>query len=172
MSEPSVDKQNLLTMRARRLAERSSTDVATAPRESILIFRLGGERFAIRLKFVAAVLPFDRVTRVPTAGDRVLGVMAIRGEIHAVYALDRVLELPRAAAGDSGEGHVLALRGLGRQLGVRVDRVEAIDHIESGPAADQPALARAFVKPVASAALILIEDLEKLFNSLSRGEDQ
>jgi len=162
---------NLLDVRARRLAERPVAAVVPEARDPILIFCLGRERFAIRLKFIASIVPFERVTPVPTSGPDVLGVMAVRGEVHAVYALDRILELPRAAIETlPTDGHVLALRHVGRQIGVRVDRVEMIDEIPRAEAA--AGATRVFVTPAHSAPLILIENLESILNPSSRGEDQ
>ena len=87
-----------------------------------LIFRLGQERYAIALKELAEVLPFQGCTQVPGASPQFLGVINLRGELRPVINLARVL----SGSPSSEAGAVLILR---RQTGLKVDAIEDLREI-------------------------------------------
>jgi purine-binding chemotaxis protein CheW len=111
---------------------------AQAPR--CAVFCAGGERFALALDAVrAVVLPQPPFARVPRSGPAVRGAMNLRGRILAVVDLATLLGLPPAADGER-DAHVLVLEGerggvgllVGAVLGVEPLRVER--PAEAGPA--------------------------------------
>lgn len=168
--------EQLLIQRAKRMANRSSElsaqETNRSNSESILIFMLGGERFAFRMTAVSAVVPLAKLTVVPTADPRILGAMVVKGEVYCIFDLTRVLELPRATAGDHG-GYVVVLRMPGYHIGFCVDQVEAIDGIDDESSSrEELAHGRSFVKPRTTAALILIDNFESLLGTLLHEENQ
>ena len=179
--------EQLLIQRAKRMAARVDelTEVQTnSTAQSILIFTLGAERFAFRMKSVSAVVPMAKVTAVPTADPKILGVMVVKGEVNCIFDLARVLELPRASASDNANdkssAYVVVLRMPGFHIGFCVDHVESIDNIETETSASDAsahvhrelAAGRSFVKPRSSAALVLIENFESLLGTLLHEENQ
>lgn len=89
-----------------------------------LIFRLAAERYAIPLRDLAEVLPFEHCTPVPGSLPEFRGVINLRGEIRPVVDLARLLS--GTASPDSGA--ILILR---RQTALKVDAVEELSEIRS-----------------------------------------
>ncbi len=87
---------------------------APAALREVLVFRLGGEEYALDIEVVREILKAPPVTDVPRAPAHVLGVTMVRGRAIAVYDPRRRLGLPPAQAGpgarvvvcDAGEGPV------------------------------------------------------------------
>ena len=63
----------------------------------VLVFRVGGERFAVSLPAVAEVIESPELQRMPDAPEHVRGVATLRGELLSVYD-------PLALLGASGTG--------------------------------------------------------------------
>jgi purine-binding chemotaxis protein CheW len=113
--------------RARQLAHRQTTDAASAT-IAVLVVGIGTERYGIELAALAEVFPYRGCTAVPGATPALLGVMNARGDIRAVVDLRRVLELP---AGDDGAaGYVVMLRHGGGAIGLRIDAIDQVRHID------------------------------------------
>ncbi len=91
----------------------AARDQGEALRE-VLVFRLGGEEYAVEIEVVREILKAPPVTDVPRAPAHVLGVTMVRGQVIAVHDPRRRLGLPPAEAGpgarvvvcDAGEGPV------------------------------------------------------------------
>ena len=125
-------------LRAARLAKRRVEQAPHAATLTILVFRLGLDRYAIEIKEVAEVFRLHRCAPVPGSppGSPPLfaGVINLRGELRAVVDLARLLALPGGAdPGNKGDdsGFVLLLRRHGQEIGLKVDRIE--DLREIGP---------------------------------------
>ena len=58
-----------------------------------LSFRLNREWYAIIVHQLVEVLPFQKITRVPSIPDHILGVMNLRGEVLSVVDLKRFFGL-------------------------------------------------------------------------------
>jgi len=116
--------------RARRYATSQQLGEAgaeSAAGESVLVFRLGGDRYGIPVSFVREVLPQARIAPVPGAPAAVAGLIQVRGEIRPVYDLRARLQMPEAAPRPAKEGEtVIVLSAAGRDFGVRVDAAEEI----------------------------------------------
>jgi purine-binding chemotaxis protein CheW len=110
---------------SRSAAEREPDAPPVAPRH--VVFRAGGERFALPLEVVREVVvprpPFARVPRAPAA---VRGAMNLRGRVVAVVELAPLLGLAPDALGP-GQGHVLLLDRERRGLGVLVSSVLGVE---------------------------------------------
>jgi chemotaxis signal transduction protein len=118
----------------------------------VLVFRLAQERYAIELHEVAEALPFARCTPAPGSPPQFRGVINLRGELRAVVDLSRLLAL--SENGDRDAGFVLMLRRQGREIGLKVDRIEEVREIRpeelSVPAQGN------YVKGIASGTLMLL----------------
>jgi chemotaxis signal transduction protein len=62
--------------------------------ETLLAIRVGSERFALRLRDIAALIADKTVTAVPTTVAELMGVAGFRGEIVPVYDLRALLGSP------------------------------------------------------------------------------
>ena len=95
--------------------------------ESVLVFRLGGDRYGIPVSSVREVLPGARIAPVPGAPAAVAGLIQVRGEIRPVYDLRQRLQMPAAAPRPANDGEtVIVLSAAGREFGIRVDSAEEI----------------------------------------------
>lgn len=86
--------------------------------ERLLVFRIGAERFAVRLASVDEVIDAPPVQPLPDAGDAVLGVTTLRGELVPIFDPGPLL---RADAGVHQA--VLLFAREGRRVGLAIDDV-------------------------------------------------
>jgi purine-binding chemotaxis protein CheW len=143
-SEAALDKalvadaervQAVFRQRAERLAGPLAADRVGGEDVSVLVFGMGNERYGIELSRLLEVVPRPLCAPVPGAQPQLAGVLLVRGEIHPVWELSRLLGLPDLRLGDPGS--VLLLRREPRPFGLRVERVEGIRALrpeECGPA--------------------------------------
>ena len=96
----------------------------------VLAFTLGSERYGFALAALAGVLPLTRWTPVPGAPPELLGVINHRGRICSVLDLACLLGLPPSTT-LAHAAYVLLLRNPGREVGLRVDGIEAIRKVAS-----------------------------------------
>ena len=141
------------------LAEERPGAPAPSPAPDALrhvLFRLGGERYAVPLEAVReVVVPQPPFARVPRASEAVRGVMNLRGRVVAVVDLARLVGLPaQPLAG--GAGHVLLLEGDRRALGFLVGAVLGVDAIV--PAGERTGIARGVAATRIGAATVLAAD--------------
>ncbi len=172
----SVHAQMLLSTRAKMFANRDKSTVEATKEESVLIFALGSEQFAVRMTAISEVLPLGQLTSVPACDPKLIGIMPIKGEVHCIFDLTRVLELPLGPQGHQQiiSGHILVLRLPGSHIGVCVDRVLAIDHIGtdlSQATTIEGGSGRKLVRPRQAPPLILIENFVDLLGTLLQGEE-
>jgi purine-binding chemotaxis protein CheW len=92
-----------------------------------VVFRAGGERFALPLESVSVVVPpAPPFSRVPRTSAPVLGAMGLRGRVVAVVELAPLLGLP-GRTGGPGTGQVLVLDRERRALGFLVEEVLGVE---------------------------------------------
>jgi purine-binding chemotaxis protein CheW len=99
-----------------------------------ILFRAGGERYALPLEAVReVVLPQPPFARVPRSGPAVRGAMNLRGRVVPVVDVAALLGRagPRLAPGD---GQVIVLEGTQPGLGLLVAGVLGVEQL--APAAD------------------------------------
>jgi purine-binding chemotaxis protein CheW len=94
-----------------------------------VLFRAGGERFALPLASVNVVVPPDPpFALVPRTGPPVLGAMGLRGRVVAVVEMAPLLGLPAAEPGATGQ--VIVLERDRRALGFLVDGVIGVEPVD------------------------------------------
>ncbi len=100
-----------------------------------VLFRIGGERFALPLEAIREVVnPQPPFARVPRTSDAVRGAMNLRGRVVAVVDLAPLVGLSRAAPAD-GAGRVVVLERDRRGLGLLIDDVLGVESLEVPEAA-------------------------------------
>ena len=105
-----------------------------------MVFRSGGERFALPLAAVNAVVsPEPPYALVPRTAPPVLGAMGVRGRVVAVVEMAPLLGLPGGKLGRD-EGQVLVLERDRRALAFLVDGVVGVEPIDppESPVEGQP----------------------------------
>ena len=122
MSPPKEQHESdILELRAENLAQPlESTEVATDGLE-VLVWQLGGERYAIEIRYVFEAFPLTQITPVPGAGATLVGVANLRGTLLPVFALSQVLGLEHVI---SDLVRVVVLGRKGPEFGVLVDQVD------------------------------------------------
>jgi purine-binding chemotaxis protein CheW len=112
----------------RHPAPTHSQGAPAAPRQQYLAFGLGGEAFAMEIRFVKEVIQFEELTDVPLMPPFIRGVINLRGAV--VPVLDLSVRFGRAATGVSRRTCIVILevpRGGGTAVvGVIVDNVSEV----------------------------------------------
>jgi purine-binding chemotaxis protein CheW len=125
----------------------------------MVLFRAGGERFALPLDMVReVVVPQPPFARVPRASPAVRGAMNLRGRVVAVVELAPLLDLPADALGPS-QGHVLLLDRDRRGLGFLVAGVLGVETLapESAQVASPGGALASGVAEVGGAAVTVLD---------------
>ena len=99
----------------------------------LLTFSLGTEEFAFKVSEVEEILKLQRMTKVPTMRDYVIGITSLRGKIIPVIDLKARLNLKHAGEvpeygteenpGGGREAKILIIEGLQGFIGATIDRV-------------------------------------------------
>jgi len=100
--------------------------------KNVIVFALGGARWAAELRHVREVITLGFVTTVPTAPAGIAGVFNRRGTITPVLDLGPLVGKPPHATARQGDGALL-IEVDGVTAALRVDNV---DEISTLPAAD------------------------------------
>jgi purine-binding chemotaxis protein CheW len=84
----------------------------------LLVFRVGGERFAVELRMVDEVIDAPSVQPIPDAPEAVRGIATVRGELVTVYDPHPVLHVDGRV-----DGTALVFARNGRRVALLVDDV-------------------------------------------------
>ena len=99
---------------------------------NVIIFSVGGGRYAIELRWVREVVTLGFVTNVPTAPPALGGVCNLHGQILPVLDVGVLLETVAGLPARQGDG-ALVVEADGQLAALRVDQV---DHVASLHASD------------------------------------
>jgi chemotaxis signal transduction protein len=88
----------------------------------MLLFRLGGELFALDLDASEEALEFPELERVAGMPGSALGVFTLRDQLVGVFSPERALRVRREA----DTGVVLVIHARGRRIALAVDDVEEV----------------------------------------------
>ena len=157
LSESPERIKTVFRQRAIQLAKEHAGNKRASKGMPALIFRLGDERYAIALKELAEVLPFQGCTQVPGASPQFLGVINLRGELRPVIDLAQVL----SGRSSIDSGAVLVLR---HQVALKVDAAEDLREISCEELT--PTVQGHYIQALASGTLGLL-DIETMLSALS-----
>ncbi|MCC5863398.1 MAG: chemotaxis protein CheW [Gammaproteobacteria bacterium] len=113
---------------ARDLLDAGNTGKQVKTGERCIAFRVGDECYAIELVVVKEVITPPPIVPVPGAPPEVLGVINLRGSVVTVINSRRVLSLDGVPTG--AQARVLVLDEDGQEVGVLVDSVDDILHVD------------------------------------------
>lgn len=120
----------LLRRRARALASPLPAPQAYGPRQDLLAFSLGGDRFGLDATFVREIVRVGEESALPMMPPCVLGIMSVRGRLVALIDLAVLLGLRELRIGD--RAHVVICAGDGREFGFLVGHVDLIRRAPAG----------------------------------------
>ena len=154
----------------------ASADADRERAQSYVVFRLGGEGYALEVMRVQEVLDMQSLTEVPGGPKFLLGVINLRGHVVPVYDLRMPFGLTKEDARPTRAPCVLIVEsssGSDVQItGLLVDRVS--DVLEFSPEEVQPApqlglgKATPFVRGLIrhQDAFLLVLDVDRIFSTL------
>ena len=143
----------------------------------LLTFSLGTEEFAFKVAEVEEIIRLQKMTKVPTMGNYVIGITSLRGKIIPVLDLKARLNLKQTGEvpeygteenpGGSRESKILIIDGPKGFIGAAIDRVMGVVSLAKGRVLEPPAhLNEAEMKYIEGIVI-----LEKRFISVLRAED-
>ena len=149
-------------MASRRQQPRQTADVPAAAdplvagegdvaSENLLIFRLAGESFALRLASIAEIIRLPDLAHMPLVPPSLLGLANLRGTVLPVISLRALLQLPGIETNE--QTRVVVVRGAAA-VGFVVDRVDRLlalaahqlEHDDAGAGTTDPAMLDGTVK--------------------------
>jgi purine-binding chemotaxis protein CheW len=113
--------------RAEQLARRGRQSSALLVSTPVLVLCGGGERFAIELNHVEQVFPHAQVVPLPGAPAALMGVSNLHGSPRSIFALSRLVEMQQP---DSSPRYIVLLNVSGKRIGLAVEMVEQICHLQ------------------------------------------
>lgn len=139
-----------------------------APQRRLLLFDVGGKRFACDMGAIREIIPFQRVTRLPGAPATVCGLINLRGTI--VTVLDLGARVTNHACDRVG-GLILLVPYREKVVGIGVDEVRDLQSVsadEVNKPGDPSALDSAIVLGLAEVEgeLIVILDIDAVVNGV------
>ena len=143
----------------------------------LLTFSIGTEEFAFKVGEVEEILRLQKMTKVPTMQDYVIGITSLRGKIIPVLDLKTRLNLKQAGEapeygteenpGGSREAKILIIEGPQGVIGATIDKVMGVVSVAKARVLEPPAhLSEAEIKYIEGIVI-----LEKRFISVLRAED-
>ncbi|MEY4580829.1 MAG: hypothetical protein RL701_5532 [Pseudomonadota bacterium] len=152
----------VLRERAQRLAQPIAARVERGVGLEVLCFGLGRERYAIETRYVCGTRRACPVTPLPMAGDHVLGVTNIQGDLLVVFDLRAVFGIERVRSSDAP--HFLIFGVEQAEFAVDVDSLDKVTELDSARLLE-PTLtvpggsrgSRAYLRGVTHEALLLLD---------------
>ncbi len=133
----SAESRLLLDERARLLARPPLEEPRAGELLVLATFALSGERYGIETRFVREIARFTDFTPVPGAGDFLVGVTNLRGEILAVVDLRKFFGL--AGRGVTDLSRMLVLGEHSNEFGILGDQVHEIAALRADEVLEAPA---------------------------------
>lgn len=162
------EKKRIFKERARRLAQRPSTEDSQEETLELIEFMLAHERYAIEVAYVREVYPLKDMTTVPCTPSFVLGIISVRGQVISVVDVKDFFDLPKKEITDTFR--VIIVKNDDMEFGILADAVIGetklpVAKIQS----DMPSLKGVrsqYVKGVTQERLIIM-DVDKLLSDES-----
>ncbi len=166
---PAEDLPALWRRRAIELAEAPDRDREIGEVHTLVVLRLGADRYAVRITSVREIQRVGVVTPVSTAPAFVRGVINLRGNILALLDLRVFFGLEPATIGEGAR--ILIAEGAGMVLGLLVEEVAEIVDVPAAeikpPLAPAKGIAEDYVAGIAAlgSQMVVLIDLEKVLRN-------
>lgn len=164
-----VDLAALWHRRAIELAEAPDRDLEAGELHTLVLLRLGADRYAVPITSVREILRVGRLTPVSTAPAFVLGVINLRGVIMTVLDLRVFFGLETGPVGT--EARIIIAEGGGLVVGILVEQVEEIVDLPAAqvkpPLSPAKGLVKDYVVGIAAHGdqMVVLIDLEKVLRN-------
>lgn len=99
-------------------------------RFDLLVFRVGGEEYGVRVEHLSEVIRPSALTAVPRAPHYVLGIYSLRGAIVPIFDLRRRLGLPETPS--SKTARIVVTKSASGLNGFLVDGIVGVQHVPFG----------------------------------------
>jgi len=157
------EKQRILKVRARALAQELEERAEPENYLEVLEFSLAYERYALETSLVREVHPLKELTPLPCTPPFILGIINLRGQILAVIDLKRFFNLPEKGLSDLDK--IIILRRGRLEVGLLADAVAGVRAIPwpevQAPPPTLEGLSPDYLQGVTREALIIL-DAEKI----------
>jgi purine-binding chemotaxis protein CheW len=124
----------------------------------VVLFDLGNERCAIETAFVREIHRPKEIAPLPGTPDFVVGISNLRGEMLAIFDLQRFFDM--AATAPTEHSRVIVFGQERVEFGIRADRVHEVALLRIADIQEPPASvaagARAFLRGVTADALLVL----------------
>ena len=160
---------SLWRRRAVELAETPDRDCEAGEMLTLVLLRLGDDRYAVPIGSVREILKVGRITPVSTAPAFVLGVINLRGAVRTILDLRVFLGLEAGPVGD-GARIIIAESG-GMLAGILVEQVEEIVDVPAAqirpPLSPAKGAVEEYVTGIAAYGdkMVVLIDLEKVLRN-------
>jgi purine-binding chemotaxis protein CheW len=111
------------------LQQLKETEVAEIEDAAIqlVVISLDGDLYGIKILAVREILKIPHITRLPCAPDYIIGVMSVRGDVHAVVNLKNFLHLGDSAI--TNQSRIIMVETEGLVTGMLIDAMVDIIHV-------------------------------------------
>jgi purine-binding chemotaxis protein CheW len=103
----------------------------------LLTFHIAGEQYALDIEHIVEIVPPREATRVPNAGDAIVGIISLRGTIVTIVDVRRRLRHPPSPA-PGADTRVVVVQFGGETIGFEVDRVLRVVKVDRGDVEPHP----------------------------------
>jgi purine-binding chemotaxis protein CheW len=174
--QPPTDKLEAFKAQAgkRREVTVTQTEQTTADQLELLTFTIAGEHYAVDIERIVEIVTPRPVTRIPNAGESVVGIISLRGTIVTLVDVRRKLRHPKGA--ETPDTRIVVIDFHKETVGFVVDRVLRVvklprTGVEPHPVVHTNELEES-IRGVfrTSGALTILLDLDKLLDH-SHGSD-
>lgn len=108
-------------------------------REGVVLFRIGGELFALPLEAVREVVAWRTIRTIPNRADAVLGLVNVRGDLHLCVSLEVLFDGKRPSLADVGpRARLLRIGDDTGEWAIAVEEVLGLPAVDAGSLRDVP----------------------------------
>jgi purine-binding chemotaxis protein CheW len=166
-------------LKGRKMVDLVTDAMSEAQRDgtqSYVVFRLGGEGYALEVMRVQEVLDVQAMTEVPGSPKCLLGVINLRGHVVPVYDLRIPFGLQTSSTGNRAPGVLIVETESGTDshiTGLVVDRVSDVLEFSPEEVQASPQLGLGKTTPFVRGlirhqdAFLLVLDLDRVFSALA-----
>ncbi|AGB40959.1 chemotaxis signal transduction protein [Halobacteroides halobius DSM 5150] len=104
--------------------------------EQMIIFDIGNEKFGIRITRVHEIIRMKEITELPDTSEYFAGIINLRGDIISVIDLRRRFGVKSRE--DTDETRIIVVGFKGQDVGLIVDAVSEVLHIDPADIDDPP----------------------------------
>jgi purine-binding chemotaxis protein CheW len=122
------DDQQVMKIRAERISGEKDEIISYSDPSEVVVFLLGGEKYAVETSYVKEVLSLGSLTTLPRTPEFVAGLMNVRGKIISVVDLKKLIAPDENS--ESMQTKIIYLLYERMELGILVDQIAGTHHLD------------------------------------------